>query len=94
MGTAATVGCVGCRVPPVVVGETVDAVGLVCVGCRVPPVVVGETVDTVGDELGQISVPSIFVQKSVVEQNPYPSLHPSVGGSVIPGVVRCGRHEP
>ena len=41
-----------------------------CVGCSVPPVVVGETVDAVGDELGQISEPSIFVQKSFVEQNP------------------------
>ena len=77
-----------------VVGETVDAVGLVCVGCRVPPVVVGETVDTVGDELGQISEPSIFVQKSFVKQSPYPSLHPSVGGSVGPGEVPFGRQEP
>ena len=69
MGTA-TVGCVGCRLPPVAVGGPVHAVGLVCVGCSVPPVVVGDTVDAVGDELGQISEPSIFVQKSFVEQNP------------------------
>lgn len=45
------------------VGDVVGTAAGVCVGCRVPPVVVGETVEAVGDELGQISEPSIFVQK-------------------------------